>query len=130
MGIFHPGYDDLHQQAGALLGMKNLAVFKGEGGEAERNPDAACSVKMLLDGHALTEDWPAQFNTRHLKDETMNPARLLKLWHGECHDEYGEAATIATAAIALRVLGRADTPETAQQLANALWQERQRDYLK
>lgn len=124
MGIFHPGYDDTHQQAGALLGMQNLAVFKGEGGEAERNPDAACSVKMLLGGEAVTEEWPALFSTKHLKDETMDASRLVKLWRGEFDDEYGRAAVTATAAVALRVLGRAQNAAEAEALSAAMWQER------
>ncbi|MDR2195815.1 MAG: glycosyl transferase family protein [Gallionellaceae bacterium] len=123
-GIFHPGYDDLHQQAGALLGMKNLAVFKGEGGEAERNPDAVCNVKMLVAGEMVTEDWPALFSARHLKDDAMEVERMGSVWRGEMHDEYGEAAVIATAAIALRVLGRADTSDAAMKLARELWRDR------
>ncbi|MHB8354550.1 MAG: glycosyl transferase family protein, partial [Burkholderiales bacterium] len=41
IGIFHPGYDETHQQAAALMGDAGLAVFKGEGGEPERNPDGS-----------------------------------------------------------------------------------------
>lgn len=129
MGIFHPGYDDTHQQAAALLGEQNLAVFKGEGGEAERNPDATCSVKMLRAGQTMAEEWPALFASKHLKDEAMDVSRLLKLWRGEIEEEYGQAAVTGTAAIALRALGRADSTEAAQQLANELWLGRNRSYL-
>ncbi len=126
MGIFHPGYDDTHQQAGVLLGDKSLAVFKGEGGEAERNPDAACMVKLVIAGKALEEEWPALFASRHMKDETMDVARLAQLWRGEISDEYGEAAVTSTAAIALRALGRANSVAAAQKLANEMWQGRKR----
>ena len=124
MGIFHPGYDDTHQRAGVLLGDKNLAVFKGEGGEAERNPDAPCTVKLVLEGKALDEEWPAQFNSRHMKDDAMDVTRLAQLWRGEITDEYGRAAVTGTAAIALRALGRADGIDAAQKMADAMWQER------
>lgn len=129
MGIFHPGYDDTHQQAGALLGDQNMAAFKGEGGEAERNPDGACKVKMIRGGEILEEEWPALFDSRHMKDEAMDVSRLLKLWRGEIEDEYGEASVTGTAAIALRTLGRADSPEAAQKIANELWQGRDQAYL-
>ncbi len=126
MGIFHPGYDDTHQQAAVLLGDKNLAVFKGEGGEAERNPDADCTVKLVLKGRALEEEWPAIFASRHMKDDAMDVARLAQLWRGEIDDEYGQAAVTGTAAIALRSLGRADSIEAAQKMAEAMWQKRKR----
>lgn len=129
MGIFHPGYDETHQEAGKLMGQANLAVFKGEGGEAERNPDAECSVKLVRAGQALSEEWPALFDKKHLKDEAMDTSRLLKCWRGEVEDEYGQAAITGTAAIALRAMGRADSPQAAQKLAEELWLNRDKGYL-
>ena len=130
MGIFHPGYDDTHQQAAALLGERNMAVFKGEGGEAERNPDGACNVKMLHEGEVLTEEWPALFTTRHMKDETMDVNRLGQLWRGEIDDEYGLAAVTGTAAIALRTMGRAGNISDAEAMAAKLWDTRDIAYLQ
>lgn len=129
MGIFHPGYDETHQGAAQLLGDDSLAVFKGEGGEAERNPDADCKVRLLLKGEMLTEVWPAMFNSRHMKDETMDVSRLGQLWRGEIEDEYGQAAVLSTAAIALRAMGRASDMDDAQRMAEAMWQDRARDSL-
>lgn len=123
-GIFHPGYRDIHQGAAALLGIRRAAVLKGEGGEAERNPDGPCLVKSVVDGVATETEWPALFATRHLKDESMDLARLAAVWTGEAQDEYGEAAVIGTAAIALHTLGEADTPAAAEDLARALWRSR------
>lgn len=130
MGIFHPGYDDTHQHAAALLGDHSLAVFKGEGGEAERNPDAPCKVKMLLAGNMLEEEWPALFTSKHLKDETMDASRLAKLWRGDIEDEYGKAAVQGTAAIALRTLGRANSIADAEAQAEKLWESRDIGYLE
>ncbi len=130
MGIFHPGYDETHQRAAALLGDHSLAVFKGEGGEAERNPDAPCMVKMLLAGNMLEEEWPALFSGKHMKDETMDASRLAKLWSGEIEDEYGKASVLGTAAIALRTMGRAHSIADAEAQAAKMWESRDFDYLE
>lgn len=130
MGIFHPGYDETHQRAAALLGDHSLAVFKGEGGEAERNPDAPCKVKMLLAGNMQEEEWPALFNSKHMKDETMDASRLAKLWRGEIEDEYGQASVLGTAAVALRTLGRAHSVADAEAKAAKLWESRDIGYLE
>jgi anthranilate phosphoribosyltransferase len=129
MGIFHPGYDDTHQQAALLLGGRNMAVFKGEGGEAERNPDNPVTVKMVQNGEAVSEEWPAMFEKKHVKDESMDASRLLRIWRGEATDEYGEAAITGTAAIALRALGRAGSTSTAQAEAARMWASRNRAFL-
>jgi anthranilate phosphoribosyltransferase len=129
IGIFHPGYDDTHQEAAALLGDVGLAVFKGEGGEPERNPDAACSVKLLREGRMQTQEWPALFGQRHLRDEKLDCNRLRRLWREEEEDEYGTAAVIGTAAIALTAQGRASDPEQAMLQAAHLWHVRNRRFL-
>jgi len=130
MGIFHPGYDGTHQKAAALLGDQNLAVFKGEGGEAERNPDAICKVKLLLEGTMYEEEWPALFGSKHLKDDTMDASRLAKLWRGDIVDEYGQASVLGTAAIALRILKRSLSMKDAEMLAAQLWNSRDVNYLE
>lgn len=129
MGIFHPGYDETHQGAAQLMGDNSLAVFKGDGGEAERNPDTACKLRLLVAGQIQNEVWPALFESRHMKDEVMDIARLKQLWSGEIQDEYGLAAVQGTAAIALRAMGKAETAEDAQQQAATMWQNRNRAYL-
>lgn len=129
IGIFHPGYDDTHQQAAVLLGWQQLAVFKGEGGEPERNPDTDCQTRLLERGAPLREQWPALFTSRHLKETTLDAAQLGRLWRGEIDHEYGAAAVTATAALALRATGRAATPDTALELAQSWWQQRDRDFL-
>jgi anthranilate phosphoribosyltransferase len=128
MGIFHPGYDVTHQGAAQLLQDKNMAVFKGEGGESERNPDADCLVKLLIDGVMSEEIWPALFSTRHMKDEAMDISRLGKLWRGDIEDEYGQGAVVATAAVALRAMGRAANIAEAERQAADLWQQRNREF--
>ena len=129
-GVFHPGYHDVHQDAAVLLGQPCAAVVKGDGGEAERNPDNPCRVKWAVQGKQFEEDWPAMFATRHPKDETMDVSRLAAVWKGEAHDEYGEAAVVGTLAIALKAVGEADTVDAAQALAAKLWATRPVAWLK
>lgn len=126
-GIFHPPYKMIHLEAGTLLGIPHLAVLKGEGGEIERNPDVPCEVATLHDGVQSTEAWPAMFALRHVKDETMDVARLPALWRGDLVDEYGEAAVVGTAAVALKLLQRADSIESAQALAQQWWAQRNKN---
>lgn len=126
-GIFHPSYKVIHLEAGAALGIPHLAVLKGEGGEIERNPDTPCEVATLHNGTQSTELWPARFTIRHVKDETMDVTRLLAVWRGEVTDEYGVAAVIGTAAVALKLLQRASTIEAAEALAQQWWQTRERE---
>jgi len=127
MGIFHPGYDETHQGAAQLMEANNLAVFKGEGGEPERNPDTDCKVHLVIDGEMLIETWPAEFSSRHMKDETMDVSRLAQFWRGEIEDEYAQASVLSTAAIALRAMGRAANSDEAKQQAQRMWQDRARD---
>jgi anthranilate phosphoribosyltransferase len=129
IGIFHPSYDKTHRDAGQFLQDRNLAVFKGEGGEAERNPDTACQVHMLASGELREETWPAIFGSRHLKDVELEVSRLQLLWRGDIEDEYGLAAVLGSAAIALRAMGRASSISSAAQMVDEFWQRRDRDFL-
>ena len=122
-GIFHPGYLDSHQGAAQLLG-ENLIVFKGEGGEAERNPDLVCKVKSVIDGHPGEEEWPALFAARHVKDEEMDASRIGKLWRGEIDDEYGRMSVIGTAAVVLKYHLRLSSLEEAERMAAQWWSGR------
>ena len=123
-GIFHPNYRGVHQQAAILLGQAHMAVFKGEGGEAERNPDGECEVLGVCGQEAVVETWPAMFSRRHIAPETLDVSRLARLWDDEIEDEYGQAAVVGTTAIALRLLERATDPENALAQAQAMWLNR------
>jgi len=127
-GVFHPTYLDTHQETAALLGQPRLAVFKGGGGETQRNPDKPCRVAMFVAGVAATENWPALLaNTRHdWRAEPLDPARLADLWRGDLTAPAPEAAVIATAAVAWRLLGRAGSIAEAEDAARAMWRARDR----
>lgn len=127
-GIFHPPYAGLHQGAGEMLGYERVAVIRGESGEIERNPDNAMTVyRARRDGSGFTteeESWPALFPKRHVKPEQIDIADMARVWRGEQSDEYGEAASISTAALALHEAGRADSQSEALSLARRLWDQR------
>ncbi len=126
-GIFHPGYRPVHQEAAQLLGEANVAVIKGEGGEIECNPDSPCLVQRVRSGQLEEEEWPAMFARRHVKDDNMDSRQLARMWRGEADDEYGTAATISTAAIALQLMRKADRREDAIALAQKMWDNRIKD---
>ncbi len=124
-GIFHPGYRQVHQKAALLLNQPHMAVLKGEGGETERNPDMDCLVQSVHHQELSEEHWPAIFSRRHVKPDMLDPHQLALLWQGKISDEFAEATVIGTAAIALKLLGKADSQHQAETLANHYWTNRQ-----
>lgn len=128
IGVFHPTYLATQQETGRLLGQPELAVFKGGGGEAQRNPDKACRVARLVGGAVDEETWPALLpeDRYRWREEALEPGRLAALWRGELAAEAPEAAVIATAAVAWRLIGRAASVAEAETAARAMWQARDR----
>lgn len=125
VGVAHPPYRDAHQNAAALLGQPNLAVFKGEGGEAERRPEKPTEVKIIRNGETGTELWASMATTTVVRhDEELDPARLKALWDGTSDDAEGRDVVIATAAVALKLLGKAGSQPEAEALAAELWRNR------
>jgi anthranilate phosphoribosyltransferase len=125
MGVAHPLYRGLHQGAARLLGLRQFAVFKGDGGEAERVPEKPCQVSGLAAGEPTEETWaPMLAEPRREADTALDVALLPRLWSGTLRDPVAEAAVVGTAAVALRAMGRADTQDDAEVQAMALWQDR------
>ena len=133
--IFHPAYADSHQQAAIDLKQPNAAVFKGEGGELERKPEASCMVKMVIDQQAQEELWPKLLEGRQSQPAQLAVKDLKALWKDDAHALtpeqviYAEQAIIGTTAIAIKLLGKANTQEQALKLAGDWWQARNRDRL-
>ncbi|NOR79852.1 MAG: glycosyl transferase family protein [Methyloprofundus sp.] len=126
-GIFHPGYRPVHQEAALLLKQTHMTVIKGEGGETERNPDMECLAQSVHNGILSEETWPALFPRRHVKPEKLEPKQLVQVWRGERQDEFAEASIIGTTAVALKLLDKANTQATAQQLATEYWHQRNKN---
>lgn len=125
-GIFHPGYAEIHQQAAKLLEQPLVAVFKGEGGEIERDPDKFAIVYGANKNELYTEEWPPIFEsaTRHIKEETLDLNQFRRIWNGLETHEYGEAAIISTVAIAIKALGIVESQVKAIVLATNWWHKR------
>jgi anthranilate phosphoribosyltransferase len=120
-GIFHPSYRAVHQHAAALLNQPHMAVLKGEGGETERNPDMDCLVQSVHNGELMDENWAALFSHRHIKPEQLAPENLRLLWDKKIDDAFATASIVGTTAIALKLLGRAQTQQQAHTLATEYW---------
>lgn len=127
--IFHPPYALKHQQAALALGQPHAAVFKGEGGEVERKPEATCTVYSVHSGELSEEAWPKLIDGRQEQPEQLDIEHLRAVWRGETEDDYGALAVTGTLAIALRLLGRAENNEHALSLANEYWRARNRERL-
>lgn len=126
VGIVHSPYRPLHQETLQLLGQRNAAVFKGVGGEAQRNPLKACTVALLQNNEIVEEQWPATYAEESYvwRAEGRSPADLVNVWNGAyCHPAV-EASIIETTALALRTIGRAANFTEARNLANDFWLQR------
>jgi anthranilate phosphoribosyltransferase len=125
--VFHPNYKDIHRMTAKLLGQPHLAVFKGEGGEAERRPGKPVVVECLDDGVLSEDEWPPLLDERQVReDPDLDLSRLRAVWHGDEDDAYATAAIVGTAAIALRLLGGTDGIDDALETARTLWEGRNR----
>lgn len=113
-GVFHPAYIEVHLAAAALLGRQRLAVLKGGGGEAERNPAKPVAAHLYA-GTRSELILPAI----QMPDE---PARFAQTWQ----DGAGPGAAIATATIALALLatGSETTVDAVEASAASIWAER------
>jgi anthranilate phosphoribosyltransferase len=130
-GVFHPGYRELHQGAAILLGERRLGVLKGGGGESERDPAKPCELFVVEAGGTRTETWPAMIADPRRRPVSAEEAPgLAALWRGDWADEEATAAVTGTAAIALRLAGRAASPGKAESLARDLWARRARDAIR
>ncbi len=128
IGVAHPHYRPVHQQAARMIGQRRLAVFKGEGGEAERRPEKPALVFVLDGDSTAEEEWPA-LPAAAPAEESLDLARLRGVWDGTVDDAYAVAAIASSAAVPLKLMGRADSFEAALALANQLWERRDRSRL-
>jgi anthranilate phosphoribosyltransferase len=127
--VFHPAYAKLHQHADRLLGQPRAMVFKGESGEIEVKPPADTVLHWQTGSESGTVLLPRTGETRVAPVPAPNTSPLRTLWRGEVPDPYGEAATTATTAAALLLLGAEPSVSGARRLAANLWEKRDRGRL-
>jgi anthranilate phosphoribosyltransferase len=124
--VFHPPYALRHQQAAIDLGQFHSSVFKGEGGEVERKPEALTKVFSVHNGSSSETAWPKLIEGRQEQPEDFTIEHLRDIWRGKVRDEYAELAVTGTLAIALHLLQRANDSTQALVLAQDYWQQRDR----
>lgn len=133
-GVFHKGYDDIHQKTAELLSDQMTIAFCGDGGEAEVRPDKKTEIKAL-------ETWQEGENRNHQawsfylpktfmeSDPTakcLEVEVLLDVWRGKQQNEYGLNTVLQTTAMALMALENLTFDEANEQ-AKALWENRSID---
>jgi len=125
-GVFHPPYRVLHQEVALLEGQPHAAIFKGGGGEVQRNPLKPCRIAWVRDGATDEEDWPAVLpdDAYAWREESLDAARAAALWRGDIDLAAPVAAIAGTVALGLAVLSRASGPAQAQAMAEAMWRDR------
>lgn len=128
-GIFHPGYGPSHQQSAELLNYKRLSILKGEGGECECNPDAPFKMHHCFNGELIEENWPAIFERRHVRPDTLGLNDLQKVWEEKIEDEYALGAILGTLAYAARLMGKAESQQDCLEQAKQWWGNRNKDRL-
>lgn len=126
ISVFHPNYRAVHSEAALLLGQDKLACFKGDGGEVERRIEKPTEVEIVADGRIDREEWPALLASSPA-ETSLDPEFLAALWRGDRSDPTAETIVAGTAAILLRLTGRAASIEAADALAGKLWRERRRE---
>lgn len=115
-GVFHPPYIDVHLGVAERTGRKRLAVVKGGGGEAERNPAKSVTVHVWQAGGGRSETALPATAEQH-SEETD----LAEVWAGVAPG--GAGVSRATIALALVALGRVTATE-ADGLATEIWNVR------
>ena len=58
----------------------------------------------------------------------MDLGRLKSVWQGDEASSYATAAIIGTLAIALKLMGKAQTQSEAYKIANEIWDNRDQKY--
>lgn len=127
-GVFHPTYLPLHAETALLLEQPRAAIFKGGGGEAQRNPVKSCRTVTIENGQQHEVEWLALLEGESYpwRNEPLDVTCLAQLWTGDRNDPEPIAAVTGTAAMVLLTLGKASDQDEAEAMARALWAKRDR----
>lgn len=130
-GVFHKGYDDIHQKTAELMSDQMTIAFCGDGGEAEARPDKKTEVKAVerwqegetTEHQAWSFYLPKTFSDADPTARCLDVDTLIGVWQGTKQNEYGLSAVLQTAAMALMALENLTFAE-AKQKAEQLWGNR------
>ncbi|ETA49635.1 glycosyl transferase family protein [Ponticoccus alexandrii] len=112
-GVFHPPYRELQADAARILGLQNLTVLKGGGGEFEHHPAKNIQTFGVRAGRAWSGSTGTQVaGHRRLSEGGADPGDLRALWEGTRHDAFAEAIILSTADLALETCGAAPDART------------------
>jgi anthranilate phosphoribosyltransferase len=125
-GVFHPPYKPLHLETVKVLKQPNSFIFKGGGGEVQRNPMKPTLVTALIDGEEQTQEWPAMTEQSVYKwrEENLTQSDLLRMWQGKLNLPVPELSIIGTLAFALKLSEPQLSFHQAEEKANDIWGSR------
>jgi len=131
-GIFHPAYQGVHQKANILLGYPSALVYKGEGGEFERNPEGAREAYLVKDSNEESVFFDKLLERRLVKPKSLDIEDLKRVWRSEkgIQNEqafgYGLPAIIGSIELALSTCMPQDHAKTK---ALQIWNNRNKSKL-
>ena len=120
-GVHHRGLDARHAQVAVILNEPNVAVFRGEGGEIEVNPDRAFELYQCREGLQSISTMPALNERWSIKPKQLDCKNMLDVWHGTHGAYYGEAAVIGTLAVMITAESHNTTLPQAVCHAKHMW---------
>lgn len=121
--VFHPSYASIHQRAAQILGHKNLAIIKGDGGECELRPQADSDIYWLKNTVTQRARWRRQLHGKP-PASAMDIGQLTSVWRGSVRDSYAEQAIFGTLALAFSVINQQPDQNACMQMAQQCWASR------
>ena len=129
-GVFHKGYDDLHAHSCLQLNDPSVLIFRGGNGEAEVNPEREVTLAKVKNSRLHWQQWH-RIEQEHTRNKSnLSLRRMIEHWTGESSDPFGEKAVLQTLASVLGLIHDQDDQIYCLNLAQKLWNGRQRDYLR
>ena len=128
-GVFHPTYRALQSDSAQLLSQHAMGVVKGGGGEFERHPGKAIELYGYNAAGPFDLRMPALEGApaKRMKSDDEAPSidEMMRFWEGLQTDDFARAIVIATTGAALFVAGAETDIGRADEMAEALWEDRQ-----
>lgn len=130
LGVVRPAYRELHRDAGALLGSRDLTILGMSRDAAEATPFRSSTLLRLVDGTAEELFLPALPEPKTYPLTGMTSLEYWRgVWTGAVRDERATTIITTTAAIALLTMQQGDheSLEECQAKARELWEGRKKD---